>query len=926
MENGVYQLAGLVGLLLLLVVSPIAGASAAGHVAPLAAPTNASAIHALPSAERAPRPSLTVDPTTTYSATINAVVNTTATTITINSGTTWTLSGGKASLAFGALGVGYLTANGTVTLTLGEQLEVTAGCGKGSIVNTYLSNVGTVWANLTVGATTYGWSATINTQRTSSGSCPADYVELAPSWSVTPGSTSAMSLALVMTPIPTFTFNHAAPVGLVSVQTPGSNGVNGLAAGTVGSAGACPLLWGWSWLSSPFVVSNFNWAALAASGSVTWVAAYKTTALYNSVTQSSTLGGTFLGSLGVKTIKFTEVPSIGGSVPATKSSYVVNYTVLSNVTASFAVTYSYTIGVTTTTSTLSANAVYPYNATYSLYVYTAPTPFGGTSRITMAGETGWNYVSSWPNETGTTWFYQSNTTVVWHSPIPNATQVTFVAPNVYTPSTLTIVYVPASPVYGLFGASLPYTAVLTYVNGVFEPYATFGVSIGTTYEIRTFDVFNQLLSDTNVTATTPPAQVATVSLNIWPMTVANENSSYVIGLLLTANSVTQTSPDIMPLESNTFYLPAGSYTFTLNYLLLSAPTIAKTVMFTLNITGVSYSVVTGLTFLNIQVTTQMTGGNISRLVQTVSATLIQTNSSVAQLVTSIQNGLFAFHLDLGAGSRTKDVFSFPVFVTNGANGAVNATLTTAIQSALTVTYLNGTGSTNAGFYATTPVAGSFTMLLSPSAAQVAEVTNGIGVFILTSIVKVGGLTVVAAGVVTAANLNGATEVGAPAYSALNQQLLLNLGNTTRNSSSGYETSSATWTNPYNVTFAGQVVLTGSWLSTANDLTIYVGNVPLNANLYSVTPTEVILFGGDVNVSVGGTLTVSATYLPVTPFSLTAPIGVIGSVQITPASAAFIVLVIILLAVYLYERLEGKHKGLAFGLLSFSLLVGGIVFL
>ena len=856
------------------------------------------------------------DPSTTHQVTLSATDNATASKLNVSVATTWTLNSAKTIATLTAVSLGTIhfdTWNGTVTLKLGDQLQAYAGqdcSGR--------ANAGTVWANITYTTggppSTTSWSAVFNLQQSLGTS-----LFLAPSWNIPAGLYYSMGLSVAVTAAPSDSFNCVAPKGLYTVPIAGT-GIDAIRSTPPGAANPVPFIWGWTWKpttgSGPAALSG------AATGYVTWTAPYRSNATYHSVTQTNALSGLFSMSSAATTISFASDLHASGSVPSTTFSYIVTYIVHLNATAPFLVTYNYTIGASTTSTFFSATESYPYNATYSVYVYSIPTPYGGISKITVEGNTTWTYYSSWPS--GST-YYQANNTVYWHSPIPNATEVTFLAPTVYVPSTLTLVYVPASPVFSLFGASLPYSAVLTYVNGVFQPYSTFSVTVGSTYDVVTNDVFGNRLSDTNITVTQTPAQVAEITLNIWPMTVANMNSSYVIGFLLTENSVTQTAPDIMPLGSETFYLPAGTYTVTLNYLLLNTPAIAKTSTFPLTITGVSYDVVTGLSFLNIQTTTTMVGNNITNLVQTVNATLVDTNSSVNSLVQSIQNGLFSFHLNLGTAAVTKNVYSFPVFVTNGANGAVNGTVTQAVQQNLQTTYINASGSVSANAYVASPTVGNFQLFLAPTPLQVSEVKGGVGVFVLTSLVKVGALTVVAAGVVGAEALNSAVSQTIP-VSPLNQQLLLNLYNTTRNSTSGVSTSTATWTNPDNYSFGGEVVLTGAWLGNARDVEVFVNGHAVDPNAMAVSSNEIIIFAGTVNLSAHETLTAQVTYLNVFQPSLTAPFALWGNLPVTPPLLLFLVAVVLMAGALLYEHFsDGKHEGLALALLMVILVGGGVVF-
>jgi hypothetical protein len=98
-------------------------------------------------------------------------------------------------------------------------------------------------------------------------------------------------------------------------------------------------------------------------------------------------------------------------------------------------------------------------------------------------------------------------------------------------------------------------------------------------------------------------------------------------------------------------------------------------------------------------------------------------------------------------------------------------------------------------------------------------------------------------------------------------LTLVLGNITSIGSTKYE-ATAIWENTYGSPFTGLIRLTGSWVATATNVTVFVNGAPVNA--YYASSYEAIP-SGTVNVTNGSSIQVIAQYNSVSAFSPTTTI-------------------------------------------------------
>jgi hypothetical protein len=820
--------------------------------------------------------------TNTYTVTMTGQKNQTGTSETISSSSAWTVgSGGYYNSPSFSFPSAMLSWNGTMNFQANVQLEFEVGSQASSGFCT--ANVGIIYLNVTVGSHVSSTHSLLELS-TSGGTCPNTmYVSFAGKVSVPVPSSSTPTLSLAADPQAGFSWSENGPVGLRSVVVTGAGRTSSSLLSSWGSAGNFPLDWGWSWPNSVAVGSSFSSFSPAASSlSISWSSPYDVNSTYNSVTQSEMTSGTFTGSASVSTISFQP----GRADPASIYSFSVTYTTSEVISEEFILTYNYTQPWTggaeqKTTQTYGATEVSPWNATWSEYTYTIPTPYSNITRIWVAASTSWPLVSAWP---GNDTYYSANNTVTWPSAggvppepalspdsgapiggaVPLSVQVVYLAPLQYGSADLTIIYIPSSPIFSLFGASLPYSSVETYVDGIYEPYQTIPASLGQTYSIQTYDIFNHLISTKSVTVNSS-SQVESITLNIWPMSIVNLNSSYVVALNIQNYGVTQIAPDLMPLQSYVFYLPQGDYNFTIQYLAFGGGAVGSPTTFLLNISGVSYDVINGLTFLSVIANEQSVGNNLTKVITGVNLTLLSTSANLENLIESLSTGLFSYHFDPGTASRTGGSFSVPVSVTTGAGAVANISATQQMAQTLALTYINQTGTFDIPAFASGATAGQFTLSFTLTKSEIAALEGGTSAMLLSGTATFGSVAAIGTGVIAGAEISGAIEVGQP-VNPLSQDVYLDLANETHNGSSGYYTDRASWVNDFNQTYTGEFTLIGNFLG-GSSVSLTVNGTVLPPSNYAVTDTGLVIFAGALSVPVGTTLDFAVSYERSSSFSV-----------------------------------------------------------
>lgn len=797
---------------------------------------------------------------TSYTVTVSATQNTTASNAEVDSGAAWTLTDGNhiATSPSFTLPSTYFSWNGTYSFLTGSQLEFRMGAAFPSSGECDPS-LGTVWVNMTVGSTTYTSTTVFNTYQSGYCTIPEAYryaylgVQI-----LAPGPLAGIvRLQVACSADPNEPvdeeggFQGYGPALLFTVPVTGTGKTSALNT-AIGTAGSVPLDWGWRWANAAAVTSSFSPpAATLSSPELSWSSSYEVNATYNSVTQHETTSGTF-SVASPTTVKFQG----GRSDPADVYSFSATYTISGTVVAQFLLTYNFTQpwdgGTLKSTTTYGATEVSPWNATWSEYTYTVPTPYSNVSAVWAAGSPGWEFVSAWPSGYVYT---AANLTAAWEGTVPSDVQIVFLAPVQYGSAVLSIIYVPESPIFSLFGAALAYSSVETYVDGNYAPYSNVPASLGQTLSVRTFDIFGHLLysGDVNVTQSD---QVDTITLDIWPMSIVNLNSSYVVALNLQNYGVTQIAPDLMPLQSYVFYLPEGNYNFTIQYLAFEGGAVGSPITFSLNISGVSYDVVNGLTFLSVIANEQSIGNNLTKVITGVNLTVLSTSADLENLIASLSEGLLAYHFVTGTASVTGDSYSLPVTVTTGTGTAANLTVTQAMAQTLTLTFLNATGTFDIPCYASGAAPGTFTLAFTLSTSEQAQLTGGTAAVLLTGTYTAGTSSAVGTGVVASAVLLNAVRVGPPP-NPLSQSLSLYAGNETA-VSGGFFSDSTKWTNGLNATFSGVIYLTGPFAG-GSSVSVTVNGTTLLASQWGATASGLVIYSSVVSVAPGSSLTVTVTY-------------------------------------------------------------------
>jgi hypothetical protein len=268
-----------------------------------------------------------------------------------------------------------------------------------------------------------------------------------------------------------------------------------------------------------------------------------------------------------------------------------------------------------------------------------------------------NYITVLFNST---WiFLNTGTTLGTYIALTNSTYdfVTFYDVHGYSFITVTFVeqstsyadfsinYYPTSAVLNEFGINLQYNDFLTYVNGNYSSSSLVPAQMGHTYNIKTYDKpYNQLISNINYSVNYPDSQVS-IPINIYPITVENLNSSYAIGLVVSAPGTiaqSQNGTFLTPYDTIDEWLPEGKYYFNYTYVNFNY-TVEGTMSRLVNISGPSFQLINGVTLTQIQFTQQKNAQNISNLVEAVNITFLNSNSNILNQTLKINVNLQDFN-------------------------------------------------------------------------------------------------------------------------------------------------------------------------------------------------------------------------------------------------------------------------------------------
>jgi hypothetical protein len=301
--------------------------------------------------------------------------------------------------------------------------------------------------------------------------------------------------------------------------------------------------------------------------------------------------------------------SVANSVPTVGKWVILNYTIGTGSTAvKESVPYFYTQQIT-------------HNVSWSYFVWQISLPSNAVN-ISVKGNPSWESpIISVPADFNTT----TSTFILLEN--ISQFQVTWLAPNPIGNALIVMEYYPESAVFGLFGVTIPFNDFNTFLNGkqIYSP--TQQVNLGETVTINTTTTFGKLLSSYTTTVS-EQTQFLEIPLNIVPLTVDNMNSSYVIGMQVSQGSTSQSANYLMPLQSETFYVPAGTYNFSFMYLNFNSYAVVKYLNLSMTVSTVSYYIITGVTLTQINYHILQTEDNVSNLVENVNISLSNSNSKI----------------------------------------------------------------------------------------------------------------------------------------------------------------------------------------------------------------------------------------------------------------------------------------------------------
>jgi len=390
------------------------------------------------------------------------------------------------------------------------------------------------------------------------------------------------------------------------------------------------------------VSSNTNYG-----GSVAYAVPYYSTATATFTAKWEYNGGGISGTDIIQYAVANKVPTVGKWI-------ILNYTIGTGATATKeSVPYFYSQAIS-------------YNVSWSYFVWQVFLPSNAVN-ITITGSPVWKSpVISVPAS--------FNTTTATFKLLENITtfQVTWLAPNPVGNALIVIQYYPQSAIFGEFGVNIPFNQFNTFLNGkqIYSP--TQQVNLGQAITINTTTAYGILISSYSTTVTVQ-TQFLEIPLNIVPLTIANLNSSYVIGFTVTQHNITQEGQYMMPLETQTFYIPAGTYNFSFTYLNFNSYTVVKYLNLSMTISGVSYFLITGVTLTNINTHLSTVQNNVTTLIEDVNISLSNSNSNIKNQI---------IHLSLNV-TNTNSTISKQLIVENNSLNNINTKITDDVNTILT---------------------------------------------------------------------------------------------------------------------------------------------------------------------------------------------------------------------------------------------------
>ena len=290
-----------------------------------------------------------------------------------------------------------------------------------------------------------------------------------------------------------------------------------------------------------------------------------------------------------------------------------------------------------------------YNNTWNTYSYPiAVAP--NANYITVLYNSTWTFLNSETNPG--TYIALTNSTYDFVT-FYDVHGYSYITPTFIEQSTsyadFTINYYPTSAVMNEFGMALSYNAFLTYVNGNYSSSSLVPAQMGHTYNIKTYDIYGVLISDVNYTVDAPDSQVS-IPINIYPVTVSNLNSTYAVGLIISARGTVprpQNGSYLSPYDNIVYWLPVGKYYFNYTYVNYNTLAPAASVSRLINLTAPTLQVIDGVTLSQIQFSQQKNAQNLTNLVEAVNITFLNSNSNLLNETLIIESNILNTNTSIG---------------------------------------------------------------------------------------------------------------------------------------------------------------------------------------------------------------------------------------------------------------------------------------
>ena len=307
----------------------------------------------------------------------------------------------------------------------------------------------------------------------------------------------------------------------------------------------------------------------------------------------------------------------------------------------------YTLNSTKISMPYFYNSINNYNSTWSFYVYQISIS-QYAKNIWVLGNTSWTFI----NISVPAIYFPSNMSLKLSTNL-SYFQVIFLEPIVLetkptiSNSTHAQIIINYYPEYYYPGNYFdpPFSYYYTYLNGQEINSPVQQVTLGENVTITTQTLWGIQISSYS-TQILEQTQFISIPINIAPVIIMNENTSYSVALQITNNSKTISAQYLMPNNQQTLYLPTGTYQFSFSYFSLNSTTASKTWQMTKTISGESYIILSGLTIAQINININDRAENLTAEISNTNISIINKENNIINQIISLNSNISGMNASL----------------------------------------------------------------------------------------------------------------------------------------------------------------------------------------------------------------------------------------------------------------------------------------